>query len=149
MLEPMARNRYPEAERLKQIKGVGTLIALAYMLTLEDPCRFRGSPLEKSNCKRCRASASSVGLEHLAREDTSPLHPCHLKGRSRSYRWRCPANRSGPIPWTQLVHSTMNQHLAVGGEQHLIIADLHPMRIVWIGSLHLPEFPHVERLRQP
>jgi transposase len=35
----MARNRYPEAERLKQIKGVGTLIALTYMLTLEDPHR--------------------------------------------------------------------------------------------------------------
>src|SRR6202795_3447943 len=36
MPESMARNRYPEAERLKQIKGVGTLIALTYMLTLED-----------------------------------------------------------------------------------------------------------------
>jgi len=34
MLESMARNRHPEAERLKQIKGVGTLIALTYMLTL-------------------------------------------------------------------------------------------------------------------
>jgi hypothetical protein len=39
ILESMARNRYPEAERLKQIKGVGTLIALTYMLTLEDPHR--------------------------------------------------------------------------------------------------------------
>jgi transposase len=28
ILESMARNRYPEAERLKRIKGVGTLIAL-------------------------------------------------------------------------------------------------------------------------
>jgi transposase len=28
MLESMARNRYQEAERLKQIKGVGPLIAL-------------------------------------------------------------------------------------------------------------------------
>jgi transposase len=37
------RNRYPDAERLKQIKGVGTLIALTYMLTLEDPHRFRMS----------------------------------------------------------------------------------------------------------
>lgn len=40
MLESMARNRYPEVERLKQIKGVGTLIGLAYMLTLEDPTVF-------------------------------------------------------------------------------------------------------------
>src|SRR5579871_315624 len=43
LLESMARNRYPEAEQLKQIKGVGTLIALTYMLTLEDPHRFRKS----------------------------------------------------------------------------------------------------------
>jgi hypothetical protein len=43
MLDSMARNRYSEAERLKQIKGVGTLIALTYMLTLEDPHRFRKS----------------------------------------------------------------------------------------------------------
>jgi hypothetical protein len=28
LLESMTRNRYPEVERLKQIKGVGTLIAL-------------------------------------------------------------------------------------------------------------------------
>jgi transposase len=41
LLESMAQNKYPEAERLKQIKGVGTLIALTYMLTLEDPSRFR------------------------------------------------------------------------------------------------------------
>jgi hypothetical protein len=31
LLESMARNRYLEAERLKQIKGVGTLIAFTYM----------------------------------------------------------------------------------------------------------------------
>jgi hypothetical protein len=34
LLESMVRNRYPEADQLKQIKGVGTLIALTYMLTL-------------------------------------------------------------------------------------------------------------------
>jgi transposase len=43
LFESMTRNRYPEAERLKQIKGVGTLIALTYMLTLEDSHRFRKS----------------------------------------------------------------------------------------------------------
>jgi hypothetical protein len=29
--------------RLEQVKGVGTLIALTYLLTLEDPHRFRKS----------------------------------------------------------------------------------------------------------
>lgn len=42
VLGSMAHNRYPEAERLKQIKGVGTPIALT-ILTLEDPQRFRKS----------------------------------------------------------------------------------------------------------
>jgi transposase len=53
LLESMPQNKYPEAERLKQIKGVGTLIALTYMLTLEDPRRFRKS----------RDAACYVGLQ--------------------------------------------------------------------------------------
>jgi transposase len=35
--------RYPEAERLQQIKGVGPLTALAYVLVIEDPKRFRSA----------------------------------------------------------------------------------------------------------
>ena len=38
-----ARESYPEVALLNQIKGVGTLIALTFSLTLEDPHRFRGS----------------------------------------------------------------------------------------------------------
>ena len=34
---------YPQVELLKQIKGVGTLIALTFLLTLEDRHRFRKS----------------------------------------------------------------------------------------------------------
>jgi len=36
----MAKEKYPEVELLKQVKGVGDLIALAYVLPLEDPHRF-------------------------------------------------------------------------------------------------------------
>jgi transposase len=42
-VEALAQNRYPQVALLKQIKGVGTLIALTYLLTLEDPHRFRKS----------------------------------------------------------------------------------------------------------
>jgi transposase len=42
-IEALAQTRYPQVELLKQIKGVGTLIALTYMLTLEDPHRFHKS----------------------------------------------------------------------------------------------------------
>jgi len=42
-IEALAENSYPQVELLKQIKGVGTLIALTFLLTLEDPHRFRKS----------------------------------------------------------------------------------------------------------
>jgi transposase len=35
--------KYPETKRLRQIKGVGALTAVAYVLTLEDPKRFARS----------------------------------------------------------------------------------------------------------
>ena len=42
-IEALAQTSYPHVELLKQIKGVGTLIALTFLLTLEDPHRFRKS----------------------------------------------------------------------------------------------------------
>jgi transposase len=39
-LENLAQQSYPQVALLKQIKGVGTLIALTFLLTLEDPHRF-------------------------------------------------------------------------------------------------------------
>jgi transposase len=36
----LAQESYPQVALLKQIKGVGTLIALTFLLTLEDPHRF-------------------------------------------------------------------------------------------------------------
>ena len=42
-IENLARASYPQVALLKQIKGVGTLIALTFLLTLEDPHRFRKS----------------------------------------------------------------------------------------------------------
>jgi transposase len=42
-IEQLAQQSYPQTALLKQIKGVGTLIALTYLLTLEDPHRFQKS----------------------------------------------------------------------------------------------------------
>jgi transposase len=39
-IEHLAQARYPQVALLKQVKGVGTLIALTYVLTLEDAHRF-------------------------------------------------------------------------------------------------------------
>ena len=42
-IERMTKERYPETALLKQVKGVGDLIATSYVLTIEDPHRFRKS----------------------------------------------------------------------------------------------------------
>jgi len=42
-IETLAQQSYPQVALLKQVKGVGTLIALTFLLTLEDPHRFRKS----------------------------------------------------------------------------------------------------------
>ena len=42
-IEKLAEEGYPQVALLKQIKGVGTLIALTFLLTVEDPNRFRKS----------------------------------------------------------------------------------------------------------
>lgn len=42
-VERLAEDRYPDTEALTQVCGVGSLTALAYMLTLEDQGRFRRS----------------------------------------------------------------------------------------------------------
>lgn len=42
-LKQIATEKYPETELLQQIKGVGPLIALTFVLTVEDPERFRRS----------------------------------------------------------------------------------------------------------
>src|SRR6201981_1751368 len=42
-MEKIAKEVYPEVYLLKQVKGVGTQIALTYVLTIEDPHRFMKS----------------------------------------------------------------------------------------------------------
>jgi transposase len=42
-IEQIARTEYPETALLRQVSGVGTLIALTFVLTVEDATRFRKS----------------------------------------------------------------------------------------------------------
>ena len=42
-IEAIGRERYPETARLRQVDGVGPITALTFVLTLEDPKRFRKS----------------------------------------------------------------------------------------------------------
>ena len=42
-LETISKETYPETELLRQVEKVGTLTALTFVLTLEDPYRFEKS----------------------------------------------------------------------------------------------------------
>jgi transposase len=42
-IEQIAKEVHPEVALLKQVKGIGTLIALTYVLSIDDPQRFRRS----------------------------------------------------------------------------------------------------------
>lgn len=42
-IERLAEKKYPQTKLLRQVKGVGPLIALTYVLTVDDPSRFQRS----------------------------------------------------------------------------------------------------------
>ena len=82
-IEKMAKETYPETALLKQVKGVGDLIALAYVLTLEDPHRFR-----KSRDAGCfvglqpgrRNSGESEPQMHISKEGDEYLRTLLVQG---------------------------------------------------------------------
>jgi len=62
-LATLATTRYPETARLRQVPGVGLLIALCYVLTLEEPHRFRSSRSIGAYLGLCPRQADS-GAHH-------------------------------------------------------------------------------------
>ncbi len=74
-IQEMARERYPETELLTQIKGVGPLIALTYMLTVDDPSRFR----------RSRDAGCYVGLRPRQRQSGERNPEMHISKEGDPY----------------------------------------------------------------
>jgi transposase len=74
-IEQIAKGVYPEAARLKQVKGVGPLIALTYVLTLDDPYRFR----------RSRDAGCFVGLRPGRRNSGMSEPQLHISKEGERY----------------------------------------------------------------
>jgi transposase len=82
-MEKIAKESYPHVALLKQVKGVGTQIALTYVLTLEDPHRFR-----KSRDVGCflglrpgrRNSGQSEPQKHISKEGDRYLRTMLVQG---------------------------------------------------------------------
>ena len=82
-IENLAQQSYPQVALLKQIKGVGTLIALTYILTLEDPHRFRQS--RDAGCylglqPGRRNSSQSEPQMHISKEGDPYLRTLLVQG---------------------------------------------------------------------
>ncbi len=82
-MEKIAQEVYPEVSLLKQVKGVGTQIALTYVLTIEDPYRFA-----KSREVGCflglkpgrRNSGKSEPQKHISKEGDRYLRTMMVQG---------------------------------------------------------------------
>jgi len=74
-IEKLAEESYPDVALLTQVKGVGTLIALTYILTLEDPRRFRKS----------RDAGCYVGLQPGRRNSGQSEPQLHITREGDSY----------------------------------------------------------------
>ena len=82
-IEKLAQESYPQTALLKQVKGVGTLIALTFLLTLEDAHRF-----QKSRDVGCylglqpgrRNSGQSEPQMHISKEGDPYLRTLLVQG---------------------------------------------------------------------
>jgi transposase len=82
-IEQIAKEVYPQVALLKQVKGVGTLIALTYILTLDDPYRFRRS--RDAGCflglrPGRRNSGNSEPQLHISKEGDGYLRTLMVQG---------------------------------------------------------------------
>src|SRR5215472_14069732 len=74
-IEKIGKEMYPETELLKQVKGVGELIALTYVLTIDDPYRFRKS----------RDAGCFVGLQPGRRNSGDSEPQLHISKQGDEY----------------------------------------------------------------
>jgi transposase len=91
-VEELARKQYPQTKLLQQVKGVGPLISLAYVLTLENPVRFQKSRMVGSYLglqpKQSQSGDSSPQLA-LRNQATASCDECWCRRHSIFLaRWR-------------------------------------------------------------
>lgn len=92
-IEQIAREHYPETALLKQVSGVGTLIALTFVLTVEDPWRFPKS--RDVGCyvglrpKRSESGESQPQLR-ITKEGDRYLRTLLVQGAHGILGWRGP-----------------------------------------------------------
>jgi len=92
-LEQIARTQYPETALLRQVKGVGVLIALTLVLTLDNRERFQKS--RDAGCyvglgPRQRESGASQPQLRITKEGDRYLRTLLVQGAHHILGWRGP-----------------------------------------------------------
>jgi transposase len=86
LLAQIAKEHYPEVEHLQQVDGVGPVISVAFVLTIEDPKRFSSSRRVGSwigLCPRSHASGDSNPQLNISKAGDSRLRRLLLQGAQR------------------------------------------------------------------
>jgi transposase len=153
-IEQLAVESYPQVALLKQVKGVGTLIALSFVLTLEDPHRFR-----KSRDVGCylglqpgrRNSGQSEPQMHISKEGDPYLRTLLVQGAQHILgpfgidcdlrRWGLKlAERGGKSGKKRAIVATARKlavllhHLWVSGEVYVPLHNCNPPIVAAVAA---------------
>lgn len=85
-LAKVAREHYPEVQHLQQVDGVGPVISVAFVLSIEDPKRFRSSRRVGSwvgLCPRSQASGDSNPQLRISKAGDARLRRLLVQGAHR------------------------------------------------------------------
>ena len=119
-IEDLAEQSYPQVTLLKQIKGVGTLIALTFLLTLEDPHRFRKSrdvgcylglqPGRRNSGQERAADAHQQGRRSLSADAAGARGAAHSGTVWRGQRSAALGAEAGPAWWQEREETSHRGH---------------------------------------
>jgi len=150
-LEQIAREHYPETTVLKQISGVGTLIALTFVLTLEDRTRFQKS--RDVGCyvglrPRRRDSGERQPQLRITKEGDVYLRKLLVQGAHYILGWRGPDTDLRRWGLRLASRGGKNAH------KRAIVAVARKLGILlhrlWVtGEVYEPLRPSAERRRDP
>jgi hypothetical protein len=123
--EPMIETSFPEAPRVRQVRGVGPVTALAFVLALEDPSRFRDGRTAAAFLERRAAPTSGLRAARCSRLTSRHTHP--VKTRPR-FLVRVALRGSGGSPGTATPPDAGCSAGAVVAPQHVIYVRGRPSR---------------------
>jgi transposase len=151
-LARIAKSHYPEVQHLQQVDGVGPTISVAFVLSMEDPRRFRSSRSVGSwlgLCPRSQASGDSNPQLRISKAGDPRLRRLILQGAHRilgplgadcdlrRYGLRLAA-RGGKAPKMRAAVAVARK-LVPRTETGLVLFPARPYHTAWAweGSMHV------------